>query len=429
MFNKFKKSILPIILCVGIAAAPITANAAIYGDANSDGTLTATDSAYVLSYVLDPANTDISPQAVDYLDVTGDGMITAQDAAAILTKVLDYSYKFPAIDDDITSGSGGDVNTSGSGMDTTVQTTVESTVHTTEASTQTTEAFTETTTHKTETSTEVTTGDEIPDSGIKTDSGIFVLGQAESTLPKAYSTGIAPDGLTWYSYSDDYAHYTKVGVENGSVVSIVTYDTDAAYDSVSIGSSIDTSSGNNDPYMNIITHKTTRDAIIEFYYDSNDSNRLYSIVLTSPSYLSTQNNYTANTVSELQKQITDMTNAYRAQYGLSPYAWNYTLAKVSQAHAEDMAENSYFSHKSLNGDTLGTRIENSGLNYASCGENIDCGYYTAEGALNGWINSSGHRANLLATKFTHIGVGTAYNPGDEMGYGTRFVQDFMRPAM
>lgn len=442
MFRYLKKTIMPLMLTAAVSLNAMPVCSAQYGDADGNGTLTSADAAAILEYTLNPKDT--SDDILLIYDVTGDGIVTASDAAAVLCKVLDSSYKFN-VEDDTTSG--GEITTSGSAAETThtttktqtdsetttetttAETTQTSTAATTQATTQTTTVITtETTTQTTtvtttETTTEATT---VPENGIKLGDTVYILGQSESSLPTPYSKGISPDGLTCYSYSEDYAHYTKVGVKDGKVVSIVTFDTDAAYASYSIGDNI--TPVQSDSYTYAHTVKSTRTVSAQLYYDINDFDRVYGIILTDPTYISTTTSYTADTISELQKQITDMTNAYRAQYSLNAYNWNSTLASAAQAHAEDMAANSYFSHTGQDGSSPGQRISAKGLNWNACSENIDAGYYSAEAALNGWINSSKHRKNLISETYTHIGVGAAYNADDSQGYGTRYVQDFLLPA-
>lgn len=392
MLCYLKKIATPFILIAVAAVMPVSLGAADYGDANNDGMLSAQDSAYILECVLNPTQ-ELSAEMLKCCDVTGDGIISAQDAAAVLAKVLDSGYMF-AVEDTTTSGN-----------DTTV---------TTESTTQsTTESTTESTTQA------------VPENGIKLGNEIFVLGEQEGALPVPVSKGITPDGITWYSYSNDYVHYTKVGVADGKVVKIVTFDTDAVYGSAAIGDLL-TEPGKKG-YLYVEEYKANNNVIADLYYDKNNNNMVYSITLTAPSYLSSGTSYTADTISEMQKQITDMTNACRVQCGVGVLYFNDKLTGVAQAHAEDMAENMYFSHTSQDGRTFDKRITNAGLNYSYCGENIDAGYYSAEAAINGWLNSAGHRENLMSVNFTHIGVGAAYNPNDE--YGTRFVQDFMRPAI
>lgn len=427
MFKFIHKSALAMALAVIMAASPCVASARNYGDANDDGKLTSTDAALVLTYTLNPNGTDVTGEELRYYDVTGDGLVSAQDSAAILAKVLNSSYVFPR--DASTSGQPiEDITLPENDTVTIVETTTETTTVTT------TETTAITTTE--ETTTETTTAS-APENGIKINGTVFTLGQSESTLPTAYSVGTTPDGLKCYSYSEDYEHYTRIGVKNGVVVSIVTFDVDAEYDGQKIGGYVVPDSvGQYDTRCN--KYKSNRKEIVELFYDANDKGttasgtegvKIYSIVITSPSYLSGSDDYSDKAkVNELCTEIFDMTNAFRAQHGITDLIWNSEVALVAQDYAQVMVDYGTFSHTGPDGSTLQQRLAAKNIKYSAYAENIDAGYFTAEGALNGWITSSGHRANLLSTNVTHLGVGAAYSETDAEGYGTRFVQDYIRNA-
>ena len=93
-----------------------------------------------------------------------------------------------------------------------------------------------------------------------------------------------------------------------------------------------------------------------------------------------------------EEQVVELVNAYRAQYGLSALTADWELARVAR----------------YNSPTYGTpfdMIRSFGLSYRTAGENIAKGYATPQAVVNGWMNSSGHRANILNGSFTKIGVG------------------------
>jgi hypothetical protein len=89
-----------------------------------------------------------------------------------------------------------------------------------------------------------------------------------------------------------------------------------------------------------------------------------------------------------------------------------------------MAQQNYFSHTSLDGRQFNQRIAAAGYSYSTVGENIACGYSTPQAVMNGWMNSSGHRANILSASFCDIGVGYAF--GAASSYGHYWTQDFGR---
>jgi len=103
-------------------------------------------------------------------------------------------------------------------------------------------------------------------------------------------------------------------------------------------------------------------------------------------------------------------NDYRLTNDLSALALSPTLTTASELHSQDMADQNYFSHYSLDNRTPYDRMVAAGYNYAtSLGENIAGGYETAQNVFEGWRNSPGHNANMLSASFTVIGIGRAYD--------------------
>lgn len=121
------------------------------------------------------------------------------------------------------------------------------------------------------------------------------------------------------------------------------------------------------------------------------------------------NTETSTTYSEYVTKVIELTNVERAKYNLQPLKLSNSLCKSAQEHADDMYTNNYFSHVSQDGRTMSDRIEEYTLSYGYKGENIALGYSTPEEVVKGWVNSEGHRANLLNKNYTDIGVG--YNNG------------------
>lgn len=110
-------------------------------------------------------------------------------------------------------------------------------------------------------------------------------------------------------------------------------------------------------------------------------------------------------VSEYEKQVVDIVNRYRAQYGLSPVTLNTELSKVARLKSEDMKNKNYFSHTSPTYGSPFDMMKQFGISYRKAGENIAMGQTTPEAVMTAWMNSDGHRANILDPDFTQIGVG------------------------
>lgn len=104
-------------------------------------------------------------------------------------------------------------------------------------------------------------------------------------------------------------------------------------------------------------------------------------------------------------KVLDLTNQFRAQNGLGALKLNSELNAAAQNHSQDMAVSDYFSHTGKNGSQPWDRAKVVGYEAQSMGENIAAGYTTPEIVVQGWIDSPGHRANLLNSNYTELGVG------------------------
>lgn len=133
---------------------------------------------------------------------------------------------------------------------------------------------------------------------------------------------------------------------------------------------------------------------------------------------------------EYEAAVFDLTNQFRRQNNVPPLKRNDDLDAVARYHARDMLEDNYFSHDTydrINGDLTKvcgtfTRVRKY-YSYNSAGENIAAGYGTPDRVVNAWINSDGHRRNMLNTSYRELGVGYFRGNG---GYGNYWVQDFGR---
>ena len=102
-------------------------------------------------------------------------------------------------------------------------------------------------------------------------------------------------------------------------------------------------------------------------------------------------------------------NEIRVQNGLKPLTANWELSRVARYKSQDMVDNRYFSHTSPTYGTPFQMIKAFGLSYRTAGENIAYGQRTPQAVVNAWMNSSGHRANILNSSYTQIGVGYVAN--------------------
>jgi uncharacterized YkwD family protein len=121
-----------------------------------------------------------------------------------------------------------------------------------------------------------------------------------------------------------------------------------------------------------------------------------------------------------EQQVASLVNKERTSRGLKALAYNSALAKMAEDKAKDMYNNNYFSHTSPTYGSPFQMMNSYGISYRSAGENIAKGQRTPQEVMNAWMNSSGHRANILNSSYNQIGVGY---------YNGVWVQEFIQSSM
>ena len=110
-------------------------------------------------------------------------------------------------------------------------------------------------------------------------------------------------------------------------------------------------------------------------------------------------------VLAFESEVIRLVNEQRTQNGLKPLTANWELSRVARYKSQDMVDNRYFSHTSPTYGTPFQMMKAFGLRFRTAGENIAYGQRTPQAVVNAWMNSSGHRANILNASYTQIGVG------------------------
>lgn len=124
-----------------------------------------------------------------------------------------------------------------------------------------------------------------------------------------------------------------------------------------------------------------------------------------------------------ESAVLGLVNQERAVRGLKPLKGDNRLAAAARSHSRDMSQRNYFSHTGQDGRSAGQRMSAQGYSWNAWGENIAAGQRTPAAVMNGWMNSPGHRANILNTTFCDIGVGHFSGSGR---YGIYWTQNFGR---
>jgi uncharacterized protein YkwD len=124
-----------------------------------------------------------------------------------------------------------------------------------------------------------------------------------------------------------------------------------------------------------------------------------------------------------EAEVVRLVNVERQQAGCDPLTSDDRLQAAARAHSADMAARNYFSHTTPEGVDFATRITAAGYAWRGAGENIAKGYRTPEAVMTGWMNSAGHKANILNCSFRDLGVGVAADAGGTL----LWTQDFGTP--
>lgn len=110
-------------------------------------------------------------------------------------------------------------------------------------------------------------------------------------------------------------------------------------------------------------------------------------------------------VSAFESEVVRLVNEIRVQNGLSKLTYDWELSRVARYKSQDMSDLGYFSHTSPTYGSPFNMMKSFGISYRTAGENIAKGYISPEAVVNAWMNSPGHKANILNSSYTHIGVG------------------------
>ncbi|MCU6041892.1 sporulation protein [Clostridioides difficile] len=130
---------------------------------------------------------------------------------------------------------------------------------------------------------------------------------------------------------------------------------------------------------------------------------------------------TSESFSAYQKKVVDLVNIERAKAGLNPLTLDSSISNVATKKSQDMIDNNYFSHNSPTYGSPFDMLKKFGISYKTAGENIAMGQKTPKEVVNAWMNSEGHRKNIMNPNFSKIGVGVAQKSGGSIYWTQIFV--------
>lgn len=289
--------------------------------------------------------------------------------------------------------------------------------------------------------------------GDNVESVLASLGEPDRKDPSAY-------GFTWWIYNQDYMNYLQVGVKNHQVVTLYSNAMSWSYKGIKVGLLLDdvkrivrlqnsatfiydqaefkltvTSSNVNRKFLVI-----ENGIALEIYIDIHHNHTVTAIRISDlatllaiggysmewtyyrtppnfkPSPLAPNEQLAVDRANE--RQIFDLTNTARVRRGLDPLQWHDSLASVALGHSNDMRDNKFFDHVSPTHGKLADRVKKAGIPYRIIAENIAAGQSDAIEAHEAWMNSHGHRVNILNPDLVSLGVGAI---------DKHYTQNFLRP--
>jgi uncharacterized YkwD family protein/spore coat assembly protein SafA len=127
-------------------------------------------------------------------------------------------------------------------------------------------------------------------------------------------------------------------------------------------------------------------------------------------------------IKAIETEVIRLVNIQRSNAGIMTLTQNWQLSRVARYKSQDMIDKNYFSHQSPTYGSPFVMMESFGLHFSAAGENIAMGQNTAAAVMNGWMNSPGHRANILSASYSQIGVGLAKDKNGSYYWTQMFIK-------
>jgi uncharacterized protein YkwD len=275
-------------------------------------------------------------------------------------------------------------------------------------------------------------------------------GTPDRKEPSAY-------GYQWWIYRDQWHHYVQVGLREGIVNTVYTNALGWEWQGWKMGMPYEEWIKVRQPeeevsfshqlgyYTFVLDEQEQKErplflieetVAVQLYIDVPDRGKIAGIRAMDLETLLVQQPYTIRYIGSLpspperndqewdgiqaayEQQIFELVNVTRANMNLKPFLWHSQVAEVARGHSADMAQNNYFDHYSPRYGDLGQRLNTEGISFIKAGENIAWNYVDAADVHHGWMNSPGHRRNIVEPAFTHLGVGVV-----DKYYTQNFVQE------
>jgi uncharacterized protein YkwD len=251
-------------------------------------------------------------------------------------------------------------------------------------------------------------------------------------------------GTEWVAYHENYHNFFMAAYdEEDRVAGLYTnQDLLASKQGISYGSPINTVHDELDTPITAIRKGFTNYEIdasgeyntfeldnnyVTIFFDLHENNTVTAIQIISKDLEEEKEGFFGRSGDELKEgfeyQLFDITNAARVVNDLEPLEWHEPVKETARRHSNDMADNNYFSHTNLDGESPFDRIEADAISFQMAGENLAAGQMSSIFAHEGLMNSAGHRENKLKSGYQEMGIGVAFNENDQPFYTEKYLTE------
>ncbi|WP_018922045.1 stalk domain-containing protein [Salsuginibacillus kocurii] len=269
------------------------------------------------------------------------------------------------------------------------------------------------------------------------------IGEVDALVEEARRITTSAYDFNWHTYHNQYENFIQVGVNaEEEIVALFTNEPTLWADSLPaylqeaemnqlFGDSISRIDKNGVSYQYEEKEEWSihqfEDTYLTAFYDLQNEREVTGMKLIDADVKKEKDGFYGDPSTELQEayewQMLDLLNAIRVKHGIEPLTWHESAARIAKAHSEDMAENSYFAHDNLDGQSPFDRMRAAQIDYVRAGENLAVGQISSIYATEDLLNSVTHRQNILNADFTHVGIGVAHE--DDKPY---FTQNYVTPT-
>ena len=265
--------------------------------------------------------------------------------------------------------------------------------------------------------------------------------EAEKQLGPPGRTTSNEYGTKWHAYHDNFQNFIMISyTDDGKVNGLYTnQDLISSKNGIKYGLAKDNvRKALGDPLTEIrkglVFYQFQKDqdydvyqldgSYVTIFYDKHKNNTVTAIQIISEQLEKSKAGFYTEASAALKDgfeyQLFDLTNAARVKNGLQVLKWDDQVRVTARKHSVDMAENNYFSHTNLEGESPFDRMEEDRITFSVAGENLAFGQFSSIFAHEGLMNSLGHRENILKPDFELLGVGVAFGPKFEPYFTENF---------